>query len=160
MSAASLYAKHHKVAYAAARGLFVPGYDQDDLDQEARLVLWKAATTWDPEHGASFPTYAWAAVRSHIIGLIEASKAQKRRALNDTAASDLETLPHLHQVSDQAEEHDDLRRLVDAILALPEFERRCVVAIASGVSYAEIGGPPKRIDNAVQRARHKLRAAA
>jgi RNA polymerase sigma factor (sigma-70 family) len=37
-----------------------------DLVQEGRIALWRAVLKYDPQQGAAFSTYAWAAIRNQV----------------------------------------------------------------------------------------------
>jgi hypothetical protein len=63
----------------------------------------------------------------------------------------------LHQVSDQCETKEQIERLVAAINDLSEWERHCVVGVASGLSYSEIGPNTRKVDNTLCSVRRKLK---
>ena len=164
----TLFERNRRIAYGAASKYYLPGYDQDDIRQEALIALWKAAQTFDPERGMKFTSFANLCIDARFVELLKRKDRYRHRTLDSALRAIvvdgevmeiLETLPHLHQVVDVVEERDELRRLVAAIFDLTEIERRCVIGIATGLSYAEIGeGGPKQVDNALFRARNKLRA--
>lgn len=47
--------------------------DREDLLQEGRLGLWRAAATWDPARGAAFIAYAKLKIRGAILDAIRAN---------------------------------------------------------------------------------------
>ncbi len=170
MTVPALWLKHRGLALAIADGYTLPGSDRDDVRQEALIALWVAATDWRPDGGASFPTFARMVVRRRLDTCLKLATRRKHEPLNRavTVALDpdgepaaiVDLLPHLHQVTDRVEGREQLAAVIRCIRDdLSAVERRAVVGIASGLSYVEIG-PWKAVDNALARARRKLRAAA
>lgn len=170
MTAASLWTKHRGIAYAAARDYYIPGADEDDVRQEALIGLWVASTSFDPAHGVPFPIFATMVVRRRLNTAVKLANAGKHQPLNGSARTAVDSegdtdeivalLPHLHQVSDQVETAEEIRRLLRAIRdELTDVERAAVLGVASGLPYSQIG-PHKQTDNALQRARRKLKEAA
>jgi DNA-directed RNA polymerase specialized sigma24 family protein len=52
--------------------------------------------------------------------------------------------------------YERLRQITDAIRRLSPLERRVLLGVVNGRRYEELG-PPKVVDNALQRARRHLR---
>jgi RNA polymerase sigma factor (sigma-70 family) len=157
MTAAALWTKHRPLAYTIAAAWYLPGHDQDDVQQEALIALWQAATTWDPEQ-AAFKTWAAIVIRRHLASCLRAATRSKQQILTQ-AARDVDA-PYLHQVSERCETNEEIRALFVAINErLTDYERHLVLGVASGVPYGELDGNPKQVDNGLFRARTKLRAA-
>ena len=167
MTTAALWTKHRPLARAISRDFFLPGSETQDVEQEAQIGLWLAARDYDKDKGP-FPAFAGLVIRRHMMGCVEAANRGKHRPLNQSVSARdeeggllIERLPHLHQVTDVVEDKERLRGVLAAIDSdLTEFERHCVVGIASGLSYLEIDGNTKRVDNALSSAREKLRRVA
>lgn len=72
---------------------FIIGMDRDDLAQELRIVLVKAAKKFDPTRGVSFHTYLHTAMMNTVRTLI--SQAQRRPTINslDQTFADSELVP-------------------------------------------------------------------
>ena len=157
MTVPALWTKHRHIATAIASRYYIPGADRQDVEQEALIALWEACRTYDPDRGP-FQPFANTVIRRRLTDAIKAANRQKALALT-TSARDRE-LPHLHQVADRCETAEEIRRVLEAVTRLSAWERHCVIGTATGLSYAEIGGNPKRVDNTLYRARRKLRAAA
>lgn len=168
--APALWTKHRPVAYAIAALYFWPGADRDDVKQEALIGLWIAARDWRPDAGRTFRSFAELVIKRRLATCVKLAKRSKHAPLNDSirvlvdedGVSDqaVDQLPHLHQVADVAEDRERLAAVLRAIdTDLSPLERRCIIGVASGLSYAEIG-PQKRVENALDKARRKLRAAA
>lgn len=167
MSTYQLWLKHRRVATLVAREFFIPSFQFEDTEQEAMIALWEAAREFDPEQ-SSFPTWARFVIRRRLTECLRMETTKKATVLNKSirvAAQDgelatvIDLLPHLHQVSDRCETREEVARLLRGITRLSDWEQRCVLGIASGLTYRQIGGNPKRIDNTLYKSRAKLRAA-
>ena len=82
VSRASLYTKHQGLANLIARDYYLPGADMDDVHQEARVALWIATSTWNPERG-SFKKHAAHAIRCDLQDKVKAANRHNRRVLTD-----------------------------------------------------------------------------
>jgi len=153
----ALWTKHRRIASAIAATYFIPGADRQDVEQEALIALWEACRSYDPDRGP-FQPYAATVIRRRLVDAVKSATRHKALVLT-TSARDRD-LPHLHQVTDRCETNEEIRQVLEAITRLTAWERHCVIGTASGLTYAEIGGPAKRVDNTLHRARRKLRAAA
>jgi RNA polymerase sigma factor (sigma-70 family) len=171
MSAPALWTKHRPLARHIASHYFIPGSEPEDVEQEALIALWEAASTYNPTKGTTFPTWARLIINRHVQQCVNVARTGRAeyltRAVREAVNEDgkrvpvLENLPHLHQVTDRCEEHEDIRRVLATIANdLTPLERYCVLGIASGLHYSEMHHNPKAVDNAIMRARLKLRAAA
>lgn len=108
-------------------------------------------------------------IQRHLISCLKKAQTGRNSVLTWAArvkvedgeeVSSIEHLPHLHQVSDRVETRLELRALTKAIMApnvLTDMERHCVIGIASGLAYCDIHPDTKMVDNALLRARKKLR---
>lgn len=158
MTPIQLWLKHRPLARKLSHGIFFPGSDQHDVIQEAEIGLWEAARRFNPDQNVKFSTFATHVITNHLKDCVKGATRGKHDVLN-AAARDLSRLPHLHQVSDQCETKEQIQRLVSAINDLSEWERHCVIGVASGLSYAEIGENRRRVDNTLCSARRKLKEA-
>lgn len=166
-SVIQLWTANRGLAINIAGEFSFPGADRDDVVQEALIGLWIAAREYDPEQG-KFNHFAALVVRRHLVDCLRAARRFKQQPLNlalralpdpDGEWRDiLETLPHLHQVVDVVESREKLRIVLEAIPRLSELQRHCVVGIAAGYDYVDLG-PYKQVDNALTKARRKLRRA-
>jgi RNA polymerase sigma factor (sigma-70 family) len=143
----ALWTKHRPIALAIARDYRIPGLDPDDTRQEALVALWEATGIHDPERGP-FPPLARTVIHRHLRDLLQAATRQKRTALIDHDAEPV--------ARDDSAGREQLSLLVDALPTLTELERAAVRAHLNGVPTSS----SKRHDNALNRARAKLRAAA
>jgi RNA polymerase sporulation-specific sigma factor len=170
-------ARHNDVAFAAlaralgsmlrreARRITVPGADRDDVAQEALLALYLAVLAYDGER--AFAPLAVTVVRRRLAAILKAGLAGKHRALNDLrleqtdahGAPLADTLPDRRLGPfERAEQRERLGRITAAARCLTPLERHALAGLLAGASYEQLG-PPKTIDNALQRARRRLREA-
>ncbi len=158
MTVPALWTKHRPLARAIASDFYLPGSERQDVEQEALIGLWEAARTHDD---ALSPFKVWASIviRRRLTSCLRAATRHKQLSLTQSVR-DYDT-PYLHQVSDRVDDREQLRAVLHAIdNDLTEFQRHCVIGVATGLSYPEIDGNIKRVDNALMRARAKLREAA
>jgi len=152
-----LWSKNRPLAHKIASGFSIPGSDRDDVIQEAMIGLWAAAQEYDPKRECSFRTFADLVIKRHLSSCIKAALRGKHAVLTRSVRDDdLAFVPHLHQVVDRYESQDELRRVVEAINSLDDWERHCVLSVASGFAYNDVG-PPKLVDNTLCRARRKIK---
>lgn len=141
--------------------------ETDDLVQEGLLGLYSAALSYSPERGVRFRTYASACIHNRIRN---AARAEKRKIVSALSFDDPEAelsdsvsagVPDPEQEVLAREWAAELDSLMDQALSRQEREIFCCAL--SGMSYEEIAAhiksPQKSVDNAIQRARRKLRAA-
>lgn len=169
MTVPALWLEHRPLARSIARDYFLPGAEPQDVEQEALIGLWEASRDFNGY--GTFKQFAAMVIRRRLQTCVKHANREKHKPLTGAARNSwaedgeprpiLDTLPHLHQVADLAEDHEQIRAVLASIARdLTPIERQAVIGIASGLSYAEIGLPFKQIDNALARARRKLRAAA
>jgi hypothetical protein len=118
-----------------SRYFFVPGYDADDLAQEARIAAWCAPDGLER-----------LAARRRVIELLRRSKRGGRPTF--VALSEHESTENVHDI---AEARETLRRIARAPLS--ELEREAVRRVAIGEPC-----PKPVLHNALGRARRKLAA--
>lgn len=168
MTPAALWANNQRLAIVIAGAYYLPGSERQDVEQEALIALWRAARTYDPEQG-TFRGWARFVINRDLQDCLRTATRKKHAVLSEAVratarkedadpAEIVERLPHLHQVSDRAESRTEVRDLLRGIRDdLSDLERYCVLGIASGLTYEQMGGA-KTVDNALYRARAKLRA--
>lgn len=154
MTVAALYSKHRPLARSLARRIYVPGSESQDVQQEADVALWIAARNWDPEKGA-FPAFATTVIQRRLASVLRAALVQGRRILSEADRDGLVLIrSHVDDVERIAVDRDQLRRIIDALIALPEAEREGLAAALSGEPQS------KQTSNAAYRARRKLKEVA
>jgi RNA polymerase sporulation-specific sigma factor len=169
-----LLERYRRFARAKARSYFLVGGDHEDVVQEAMIGLYKAVRDFQPDHDASFRTFAEICVTRQILSAVKAANRQKHAALNRSVSLDHpadaddgrslgETVPD--EASDDPLRHalasDELRRLREMVSdVLSDLETEVLDLYVEGRSYQEIaealGRHVKSIDNALQRIKRKL----
>lgn len=154
---------------------YAPGLGREDLLQEASIGLWKACRDYRPEAGVPFKAFAVICVRRQIITAVKTATRAKHGPLN--FAMDLDSPANAGRDSgdallreviagpgsaadEVAERRQAVRDLQAAMARLSPLERDAVLHVANGGSYSAAGDKVKSLDNALQRARRKLAAAA
>lgn len=147
--------QHRLLAYRVARDYWLPGADRDDVRQIALIALWEAARCYRPGIG-TFPSFAETVIRRRLCSAVRAARREKRQVLTDAAREDV--LSRVTSNEDPArtvELRDDLARLAAVMRTLSPVEREGMRRVVNELPY--VGR--KDLDNGVQRARRKLRAA-
>jgi RNA polymerase sporulation-specific sigma factor len=155
------------------------GGDHADLEQEAMIGLWKAWRDFKPDAGASFRSFAELCITRQVITLVKTQSRNKHGPL--TGAIPLHAPPPgdsgggstlADAIPDPGDAFHRAEALHDAtaVLALiaarcTDLERRAVELCAWGdadyeQAAIELGVGVKSIDNALQRVKRKLLAAA
>lgn len=144
--------------------------EREDLCQEGLLGLLNAARTYDPSGGASFRTYAGVCISNRVIMAYRSSAGKKHDPLSDFVSLSEDGAGEL-QVPDASADPEALLTERDGFesvwrtisLLLTPLERNVLRLYLGGRSYGEIAKKlsvtPKAADNALQRARFKLRHA-
>lgn len=73
-----LFIKYYPIVRKIKRLYFVNGLDDDDFDQEARLVMYKSVIRFSTDKAVSFGTFYRMNLKNRIFDLIRANNAQKR----------------------------------------------------------------------------------
>jgi len=153
----ALWTKHRRLALGIAREFYFPGADHSDVQQEALIGLWEACGGYDPDRGP-FPPYARAVIRNRLRQELTRARRLGRLLLTDSSRDPIEQHPGLLSLEDTVILREDARRLLGLILQLSVLERESLLSVSNGIPYAQQGYSRKSIDNAIQRARRKLRA--
>lgn len=142
MTRPQLWHRARPAALAIAREWFVKGMDADDVRQEALLALWIAAGNHDPRRGP-WPPFARMCVKAHMRDMLQAATRAKRTAV----------VLELDPERDAAPSRDDagLRDVIASMSVLTDRERAALSDQLNG---------RRADDNALWRARRKLKAAA
>ena len=163
------------IAYAAARGYYLPGGEAEDLVQEAFLGIIEAVRDYNPTHGTRRESFAFHCARRKVIDAVKAATREKHRAFNHSlrVATDHEgnTVPSTDLLPSTAPDahrtvvaREELAEVVELLPRLSALERASALGFAVGQSYIEIadaaGVDHKQVDNALQRARRKLRGVS
>jgi RNA polymerase sporulation-specific sigma factor len=156
-----------ELADRMARQWRLPGADADDVQQLARIAAWESTRCYDANAGASELAFASLVIGRRLRQALTAARRLKHGPLTHAVrvAVDesgdqvvvLELVPDAGaDVLELVEQRDRLGRLVAALPTLSALERSTLVDVIAGRATARTS---KRVDNALQRARAKLRAA-
>ncbi len=152
------------VKSAAARTV-CPGLEYDDVVQECLIALFRAIISYNAEKGATFSTYACTCIDNAAISAVRSATRKKHAMLNNALplfeigenSAALQESPE--ELFVQSESY--LSALENIETRLSKLERQVLIAFLTGESYADIAKrlniEPKTVDNALQRARAKLR---
>lgn len=72
--APSLYPKYVGLANTIAQDWHLPGFDRDDVHQEARIGLWIACRDYDPSKGVPFRSWAGLVIRRRLADKFRSAK--------------------------------------------------------------------------------------
>ena len=148
------------------------GLDQEDLIQEATLGLLSAAESYDSEAGASFQTFVNICMDRRLLTACRSAARQKHIPLNayvslndEMESKHMENpLASIDWMDPEAlvisrEDMKSIKRHIEQTLSGLEF--KVLALYLSGRTYEEIAErleiSPKTVDNALQRARKKLK---
>jgi RNA polymerase sporulation-specific sigma factor len=158
---------HVGLAYTIADTYYLPGAERDDLRQEALIGLWNATLAYQPHLApAGFIPFARLCIERHVLTAVKNATRRKHLSLTRAAREGRDDNGELLPIIDllpapcpflRLDTRDEVRALVAAInTLLSAAERSALIHVVNGDPYAG----DKTVDNAVQRARVKLRAAA
>ncbi len=155
-----LLSRYNFVASAKAWAISPEYYE--DLFQEGMMGCVAAAKTYNAEKGAGFATYANRCIKNRMINAIKKLDSDKAEPLDEETenmcADKSELIPY--NIVEQKEQVAELVRKAATLLSNTEW--RVFRLFSVGLSYeaigAELGMSAKQVNNAMQRARKKLRA--
>ncbi|HEY4452398.1 MAG TPA: sigma factor [Solirubrobacteraceae bacterium] len=152
--------------------------EADDFRQAALVGLFKAARTFAPVHGCPFPAWARICVQSELDTFLVTASREKHNVLSDAdrferrtedggAVGDGVAAPANAEPCARVIAREELQRAVEVIVGCTTTERTVVRRRLNGLTPLEAGDglgrgkdPAKTADNAFQRIRRKLAAAA
>lgn len=161
-----------------ARQYFLPGAEQIDLIQEARLGFCKAVKDFNPQKSKDFWRFTKLCIERWVITAVITATRDKHLPLNmaysfyrpisefNTESEllvDVIVYEEIEPIDSKLAKIDDYRRLLDN-LSLTKLETRVLRLFGQGESYRDIadtlGCSTKSVDNALTRARTKARSIA
>ena len=142
------------IAYSLARVNVPVGaakwLDKEDLYQECRIVLYKAAKRFDGAKNVKFATYATACVKNYLASFF-------RKYGGEEACASIEDIPESELSSFDVYDFSDFDNMFEI---LTSFERQVLLLYIERRRYKHIaeilGKSVKSIDNAVCRIKNKL----
>lgn len=174
-----LVKKYRALAAKKARSMFILGGDDDDLIQNGMIGLYNAVLDYDPGRDVNFRSFADLCITRQVYTAVTAAKRKKHSPLNESISldSDIDSedgqgVVWADMLSDNTGNNPEdmviARENVDHIMGLiesqlSEFERQALELYMTGMNYTEIakvlGKDPKSTDNALSRAKLKLKKA-
>jgi len=172
-----LYERYKQTVRSRAHTYFLIGADHEDLVQEGMIGLYKAVCEYDPEKAASFRSFADICITRQILTAIKNATRKKHSPLNTYVSLDMpkyeqdegqtlfDTMQNLRVIDPEEEligreEYERIRAYLKENLS--PLEQTVLGLYLNGYSYQQIAQhlarPPKSIDNALQRIKHKLEA--
>lgn len=175
-AAEHLLARYRKLVEGKARGFFLSGADHDDVVQEGMIGLFKAIRDFRAERLAPFRCFAEICVTRQIVSAVKSARRRKHLPLNQYVSlfrptvegepplSELLAAPRGEELGDFHGGDLDLRLREYLVRRAPQeltgLELEVIRRRLDGKSYqqvaVELGCSPKRIDNALQRAKRKI----
>ena len=166
--------KYKDVVRYKASSMYLLGADREDLIQEGMIGLFKAIRDYDVGRDASFATFADLCISRQMYSAVEASGRKKHAPLNSyvslydqeedgpDAVKDLAASP-AQDPEARFLDHERKQELEDLIeKSLSPLEKQVLDLAIVGMTSAEaariLNRSEKSADNALQRARGKLRA--
>ncbi len=137
----------------------------EDLVQEGMIGFLEAIDHYREGQGTKFRTYAGVCVQNRLKNALAKATSQKRRAPQRSVS--LEEIGEIPQTDDDPQERfirleEYGRHRERARQLLTEREQKVLAGYLDGHSYEEIARTlsltPKSVDNALQRAKRKLRS--
>ncbi len=162
-AAAILVSRYSKLIFIKSEIYANPATDSEDLNQEGLMGLLKAAASFNPSRGVRFSTFAEVCIVNRMKTLImkgncAASPVEDIESLSEiSSVQDCETPESIYLYKEYLSE---LLSSIDSVLS--ESERKIFNLCVQGLSYRDtakkLGIAEKSVDNAMQRARRKIRA--
>ena len=165
-AAEELLARYKGLVRRKARGMFLLGGDKEDLLQEGMIALFTAIREYEPGKAASFSTFAELLVERKLYSAIRSGQRKKHTPLNLSVSIDeAEETPDLgldpESLMIAEENREALEDYIDKNLS--PLEKEVFSLSMTGLSTSRIakllGKEAKSTDNALQRARGKLKKA-
>lgn len=146
----------------------INGVDNDDLKQEAYMALMNAVHSFDKEKNNCFIAYANLCISNRLKNVFVSAQAKKSKLSSEAVSIDKFEgfdIPDKVNINPEAlviqnESYDNLISLIGESLSV--LEKDVLFSYLEGLDYEEIArklnSSTKTVDNALQRARKKLKA--
>ena len=167
--------KYKDMVRKKARSMYILGAEPEDLIQEGMIGLFKAIRDYDMGRDASFSTFAMLCVSRQMYSAIQAAGRKKHMPLNsyvslyadpDNPETDSSIMENVTSTDNDPErlviDRENVEALEKALQeGLSKLEKQVLELSMTGMGYVEIarvlGTDEKSADNALQRARAKVR---
>ena len=149
---------------SVARRFFLAGGDTEDLVQEGMCGLYSAIICFSGD--SRFQSYADACIKNRIVDAVKRSYNNKNAAMNgflQLSDEGEEAISENASPEEQIISSEARREIKDKMKdVLSDFEHRAIIMYIDGATLPEISGALgktyKQTDNAITRAKNKLRA--
>ena len=172
-----LMVKYKNLVLGKTRSLFILGGDTEDLIQEGMIGLFQAVNDYDFGRDASFYTFADLCVTRKVYSAVKASNEKKHSFLNNyisifenQSENENNAVRLIEQLPGNEDQNPEKRALTNELREalekafhedLTEMERECFGLYLTGMKSGEaariMGMSAKETDNAIQRAKKKLK---
>jgi RNA polymerase sporulation-specific sigma factor len=167
-----LLKKYKRIVLACVRYYFLPGAEKEDLIQEGMIALYYAIKGFNYQH--PFPVFAKTCVARKMCTALRLHTSKKHKPLNDAfylhkPVYEDEKKTFIDQVPVENKDPCDLVADMEerkwlfeqAQKNLTDLEKQVLTLYVDGLKYKDIADTlnlkPKTVDNALQRAKKKLR---
>lgn len=157
-----LFDQYYPIVRKYRRQYYVNGYDKDDLDQEARMVLLRSACRFEAARKVGFGTFFSHNLRNRLFDLIRTNNAQKRLPVEPLTSFEANEYFYAAQIADDSASSPIDAVIVDEALrnlysSCSPLERRAFNLMMSENGYADLAPKEQRgIINAFERCRRKF----
>ena len=153
-----LISRYMKLVFAAAHS-YSASADYEELVSDGMQALLGAISSYEPQKGA-FAAFASVCINNRMKSTVQRSSLRKSRLCDEEIIEEIpDTSPSPEERVISKESTEEYRKSIQ--MELTPLERRCLEGVIAGFSYAqiaeELGEDRKTVDNAVMRARTKLR---
>lgn len=155
-----LISRYMNIVFSCA-GKYSGSADYEELVSDGMAGLLGAVLNYDSTKG-EFAAFAAACVKNRMRNTVKKS-LRRNAGLSDSSLDEMETIADPNPTPEEVVIEKENRRLLLAVIRgeLTDLELRCLEGAALGFSYEEIaqkiGSDKKSVDNALCRARNKLR---
>lgn len=160
----ALMRRYIPVVKARVSGYAGGELEPEDLAQEGMIGLLQAVDRYDPARGASFRTFALLCIDRSVISVVRAALAAKKIPPSTRVSLEGDRVDAVREASPEeiVVSQDNIRRLTEQLSqSLSDLERRVFFLYLGGCDYADMARrlrvSPKAVDNALCRARKKIR---
>lgn len=172
-----LMVKYKNLVLGKTKSLYILGGETEDLIQEGMIGLFQAVNDYDFGRDASFYTFADLCITRKVYSAIKASNEKKHSFLNNyvsifenQAENENNAVRIIEQLPGNEDQNPEKRALTNELREelerafhedLTEMERECFGLYLTGMKSGEaakiMGMSAKETDNAIQRAKKKLK---
>ena len=172
-----LMVKYKNLVLGKTKSLYILGGETEDLIQEGMIGLFQAVNDYDFGRDASFYTFADLCITRKVYSAIKASNEKKHSFLNNYISifenqdeNENNAVRLIEQLPGNEDQNPEKRALTNELREelerafhedLTEMERECFGLYLTGMKSGEaakiMGMSAKETDNAIQRAKKKLK---